>query len=796
MSEVPQVATRDPSRSSFATVFLISALALLLQLLQTRILSVAYWHHVMYYVVTMALLGYAASGTLLFVSGKLRAMAEGPFFLLALVGFSGCAFATTQAASHPWFQTFNFRFTCGNLVPLTLIYVLMILPYLFAGMAVGGALMRFPSRTGPLYFASLLGSAAGCLAFFLLIGPVGATRLLVLACLISALSGLAWSFRKAWRWGLPWAFLLALIACQSSESVFLRVDPDAHKRYWDLFGKFRVEFSRWNPISRVDVIADAGTPGVRKILSDGDAEATFRDAATLTPGLLDSLAGSAVYGICRVPPGRVLVIGAGGGIDTQIALAHGVREINAVEINPTTAYLLTGPYADNLARMYEKPGVRLHVEDGRSFVRRDPTRYDVIMLHYTDSLAGLACGAYVLADSYIYTREALQDYLSHLSGDGILQISRWDSQEKPRECLRLFATALEACAREGIQDPLAHIMVLAEPEHAHLLMKRTPFAPEERARARELWDRAGRWILFPDGGDPAPSVREATRTYRELAEAFRLGRATEFYDRYEFDVEPVPDDRPFFYEYNRWRFMFNRQGFHEYWDKIRGTWSFVVLSMLLLQSLVLSGLLILLPLAWIRRRGAEIPPLGRPMLFFGAIGLGFMLTEIALVQKFTLFLGQPGYSLAFTLPLLLASAGLGSLCSGRLSLAGGRRLCLAAWGVAALILVLDLTIPVWTGALLAAPLPFKVAGMAALLAPLAFFMGLPFPLAIRALSDAAPRAVPFVWAVNGAASVVGSVLAIALAMRFGFSGVLWVAAACYGIAGLAGARLLSKGVGT
>lgn len=773
---VTEVPARPSRAAALLVVLTLSALALLLQLVQVRLFSFVYWYHLMYYIVTMALLGFAASGTLLAVSPRLRGLPDASFFLLCLVGFSLTAYVSTQVACHPVVDTRGAILSQQGLAGMSATYALVAVPYLFAGLAVSGAFMRFPDQSAKLYFASLGGSGIGCLLFVALITPLGAPKLLLAAVLLPPLLALLLPGGRRHLAGLLlWGGFLAFALSRHEGHPLLRLDPVGNKQFWQLIERPVVEFTQWNPVSRIDVIADPEDPGHRNVLMDGDAQAWLVDAPYARQVQKRTLH-SLLYKVHAETPRRALVIGAGGGFDVHVALGHHAAEVDAVEFNPSTVAVVTRTHARAIGEVFSLPNVHLHEAEGRSFIRRSDARYDTIMLYGTDSLVGLSTGAYVLADSYLYTLEALEDYLGHLAPDGMMQLCRWSYAVKPREDLRTFTTAVEACARAGFRNPLGHVaVVLGEEELAAVLVKRSEFTPEETGRMLAWCAARNCRMLYPAVG-PKPYPQRAEHFHR-FADAFRQGRQEAFYADYEFDVKPVSDDNPFFFQHNRWDFLFGNKATKTAWDYMRGMWTHFVLLGILLQSVLLSVLLVCVPLALNRRRGVRLAAPLPTLVYFAALGFGFMLAEIAVIQKCVLFLGHPGYSLALTMPAILIAAGLGSYASGFLDRRPARAATAATLLCAALLLSLRYVLPALTPHLLQQAMPVRALGVVLLVAPAAFCMGIPFPLAVRKL--VAGDAVPWAWAVNGTASVVASVVAILLAMRFGFSAVLWTAAGCY-----------------
>jgi spermidine synthase len=513
---------------------------------------------------------------------------------------------------------------------------------------------------------------------------------------------------------------------------------------------------------------------------DGDAQARLHDIELIKYNSMDIRWKDryAAYVLIHKNPEDVLVIGAGGGFDVLLAALNGARKIDAVEINPTTAKLISKTYASHLNYIFSDPHVRLFVEDGRSFVKRTQKHYDVIMMCATDSVLALSTGAYILSDNYLYTKEAFIDYLDHLSDDGFIQIGRFFYYQKPRETLRVFATALEACRAKKYANPTANIVVISHTrDWADVIIKKKPFTVDEIGRLKSYCEKNNIEIIF------LPSMlQDQTKNkspFLELADNFSKGTEDKFYNEYEYNVYPVHDDNPFFYQYNKWYSKTNKNFVHSYYDKIRGVWHIFILSSLLIHSIILSFVLVLLPLIIARKDTGKPKNHFFVFIYFMTIGFGFMLLEMSIVQKFVLFLGSPIYSMAVTIPAILIFAGIGSLFSGRIKNNVVLYACLATFACSVLIWLLMYLMPVITSLLLMQSLPIRICVVILTIAPLAFFMGLPFPLALKSIAHPTQQLVPWAWAINGSSSVIASIIAIIIAMQYGFEMVLSISAAFY-----------------
>lgn len=780
-------------KALFFIILITSVVTLELQLLQTRILSVALWYHFVYVVITMALLGFAASGTVLFLSKRLKGLTDESFFGLALIGLSLSAFVSSKLGYWPVRDIFSFSPDIKLVLRLTAAYLILMLPYFFSGLIIGGAFLRFPKSTAKIYFINLIGSGLGCLVFILSIGQIGAGHLLT----ITALLGIAPLYlllpaaseykRGFWAWVI---FLICILAFPEDSAVHY-IAPEKHKQYWTAFGdQTRLEYSGWNPISRIDVVTHKKDPAYKHIVMDGDAMAWFYSPAAskelLRGGFIDR---NLAYILRPSPAQRSLVIGAGGGFDVLAALFNFSQAVDAVEINPTTAYLLREKFSDHIENMFAYGNMNLFVEDGRSFIRRSPHKYDTIVIYYTDSFLALSTGAYTLSDNFLYTKEAFVDYLDHLSDTGFIQIGRWAYPDKPREALRIFSIALAACREKGYLKPSEHIVVVASGNKAvgNVIFKKTPFSRSEIDKLIQFCKTNGLQIWYPDILVTGQEQREYMAPFVSLARHFDNRTENEFFRRYEYDVTPTSDDSPFFYHYTRSKSAPVNPAAHwtaVYFGSIRGVWHIFILSFLFWSTLILSLVLVVLPLFFVKKKAVSMRAGLFCGVYFTAIGFAFMFLEMGLMQKFVLFLGSPIYSMSVVIPAILTGAGLGSLTSGMIKddlrrwMAGSVLIC----GV--LILLLARSMPLLSDLFLLSAAWMRIGIAIATLVPISFFMGFAFPLGLRAVSTKDGSLVPWAWAINGAASVIASVVAIMLAIAIGFSAVLTASACFYFLAGL------------
>jgi len=754
----------------FFGVALVSLATLVLELTLTRLFSATMFYHFAFLAISIALFGSGASGVVLYVL-RPRLDEERTAGLLAV--FSALYAAATVVAllvilSHPLSPAAP---GLATLVSLAWIYGAAALPFFFAGCVITLAITAWARDISRLYFFDLGGAAAGCLVLVPVLGWLGAIDTVLLVAVLALLGGWLLSRR---RWLVPLLGVAAalLVYNHATGRIALRESKGLSEEM--------VVFSRWNSFSRVTVTR-TNDPDRLLIFIDSDAATIlFRDGADLDRhrGLADRTEGLAYHLGGRE---KVLVIGSGGGLDVILARLHGANDVTAVELNPLIArdVMSSEPFRTFSGRLYEQPGVRLVVDEGRSFLRRSQQSYDLIAATMVDTWAATAAGAFALSENNLYTVEAFSDYLERLATGGILSMNRW-YQDPPDQLLRLVSLGREALAARGLEDASRHFVIVRGPQEgmplttATMLLKKSPFTDEEVRRAEAFARRVGLELLYTP----------RTRPPGDLTRLVTAPDPAVIWRTFPSDISPTTDDSPFFFQTVRLESMVSKR-----WA--RGEWRRTNLGTLVLFGLVgITAFVVLafllVPLLLVRRRLGGVARSARVpfLLYFACLGAGFIVVEVVLIQKCVLFLGHPAYALTVVLFALLLFSGLGSFVSGRFTDAKlVRRLRWMILAIVALVVLAVLLLTPMFYALVHLAAPWRFLITVAALAPLGLALGMPMPTGIRLLHLRAPELIPWAWGVNGAASVLGSVGAVALAMVAGFDHTLLVGAGLY-LAGL------------
>ncbi|MEM7199184.1 MAG: hypothetical protein AAF628_02895 [Planctomycetota bacterium] len=807
--------TGDPTASKGSApgvgvmLFVLSTVTIALQIVQVRILSYTINHAFVYMAVSLAMLGFGLSGTLLSVWRGLLRIPPRTSVGACLVLFAVAAVVVHLAfaqVSHLVVPTHGLTI----LSPSAALLLMFSLPYLFAGMGVALALLADVGSVGRSYFVNLVGSAAGCFLiypFFRTLGAAGSIlAIAAAAALTAALAG-----HRVWR---PLGAIVAIVAGATvpfAESV-LRFAPDKSDQYAHAVEAFEVqqggavaptlEFERWDPVGKIEVYRfpepfqqfGGRTDSLFFAQDAGAGSVLFGLGAH--PELGPLLADGTVYGLATNlrPQAEALIIGVGGAPDVLAALHNDAKTIQAAEINAGTVEAIRDVYPEFLGLPDPVSGrLKFVVADGRSWVRRFRDEFDVVQMTGADTYAASASGGSVLAENYLYTVEAFVDYLRAIKPDGVVSITRfsWES-------LRVLTTMLAALRELGVADPSQHVAILAQgPELAWgaTLAKRVPFTASEIEQLKAVC--AGSVELGPQTTIPVfepIGFRLDTPIQALYLPAVGAGangdgapqalavREQELLARTDVDFSAPTDDKPFFFSHTPLRTptledLFRTEPAPRYNFEVT---NYVVLAT---QIGLVALLLILGPLVVFFTRGLRLGA-GLPVaLYFGSIGTGFMLLEIALMQKCGLFLGHPNFSISTVLFSLLVFSGIGSYLAGRSNAAPGTKVAIAVLGMATWIGAFSLFSGGLFTDLLHLDLSVRIAIQIALIAPAGLCAGVMFPTCLGVVEAQAAHLSPWAIGLNGFTSVVASLAAIPTSLAIGFTWTLLLAGAIYLLAG-------------
>lgn len=790
-------------RPPLFAVGLLSACVLAYEVLLTRLFGIVLWHHFAYMIISAAMLGYGASGTALTLLKEKIAPHFGAAYVASALALAVLMPASFWLAQRLPFNPLELLWDPEQPARLLAVYLLMMLPFLCGGFNIGLVFAHYGKQSSRVYAFDILGAGIGSLgviAMLFLVPPSQALNALAATALLAAAVAVAeLGLRPGWLMELFAG--LALLAALALPAIAIHPSPYKDlSQALDIAGARAVE-ERSSPLGQVTVVENTVVPlrhapgmslnatsepppqlGVY-VDGDGPSALTKFDGDLASLGYLGQLTSALPYHLLAPHASkgpRVLVLGAGAGGDVLQALYYRSASIDAVELDRNVIDLVRNRFNDYAGDLYRLPGVRVHEAEARGFVEADSARYDLIQLALMDSFGAASAGLYGLSENYLYTVEAMQAYLDRLAPGGMLSVTRWLTLP-PRDALKLFATAVAALEKNGVADPAARLVMIRGWKTVTLLVKNGGFTLHEIGaikrfcRARSF-DAA--WYPGMRAIDANRYNRLAQPYFHEGAVALLGPQRRQFIERYKFHIEPATDDRPHFFRYFKWDAAAELFALRERGGMALFDWGYPLLVATLLQALAASALLIVAPLAFSRCR--RTLPGASASLYFLAIGFGFMFMEIAFIQKFLLFLSHPLYAVAVVLCAFLMFAALGGWLAGRFESA--HKVTFAAIAIAVLALLYLTYLPGLFRALIHLPDAAKIFLSVLLIAPLAMCMGVPFPTGMARLAETREASIPWAWAINGFASVVGAVLATLLAIHLGFAAVILLAVLAYVVA--------------
>ncbi|MEN8206306.1 MAG: SAM-dependent methyltransferase [Pseudomonadota bacterium] len=797
--------TINQQRLPWLSIALVSATALAYEVLLMRLFSIVQWHHFAYMMISLALLGYGVSGAFLMLLQRPLLLHFSASYIINLVLFGISSVACFLLAQHIPFNAEEVLWDAWQTVWLLCNYLLLAVPFFFAANAIGLALIYYRDRLSRIYAADLVGAGLGSIGILLLLFAVLPAQALTALGLFGICAALVAVRELQQKLTIAWLLLplaAALLLMPASWSM-LEMSPYKGLSQMLLVKDSRIIAQRSSPLGLLSVVesptiplrhapglslnATTEPPAQLGVFTDGDGLSVISryngDRQTLAH--LDQLTSALPYHLR--PVNRALVLGAGGGADVLQALYHQATNIDAVELNPQFARLVSSDYADFAGHLYQTPGVALHIAEARSFVTGSPGNYDLIQISLLDSFSASASGQFALSENHLYTTESLAESLQKLAPDGYLSVTRW-IKLPPRDTLKLFATGIAALRASGITEPGQQLILIRGWQTSTLLIKNGAVSAQDLEKIRTFcaarsFDVAYYPGITRDESNRYNRLRDAW--FHDAAEALLGDGGERFLDDYKFNLRPSSDDQPYFFHFFKWRTLPEVMQLRKRGGAPLTDAGYLVLVATLAQAVIASLLLILLPL-WIYQRRINPVKQGvrrtRVMGYFFILGLAFLFIEIAFIQKFLLFLHHPLYAIAVVLSSFLVFSGLGSAWLGRVSSDNrGRLLSQAVTAIVVLGTVYLLSLGSLLEQLATLPDIMRILISAALIAPLAFCMGMPFPLGLARLADYAPDLIPWAWAINGCASVISAVLATLLAIHLGFATVIAVALVLYAL---------------
>jgi hypothetical protein len=791
----------------YTGVFLISSATLMLEIIQTRILSVVVWYHLAFFVISLAMFGLTAGGIWVYLRPLRFTEKTLSYDLTYFSGLFALATAICLAVQMTLAPVVSGAMT--TLWIWTELAICLSVPFFFSGVLLSLALTRSPFPVGRVYGVDLLGAAIGCLGALLLLNFTDGPSAVLWVAAFMAAGALAFSGSGIGKapdqkpplhsclqhhyWILSVLVLCALINPYTDHGL----QPIAVKGKFEFPGSHL--FKQWNSFSRVVVgQMRRGTPEMwgpspkmfdnkwsvyqTELNIDGDA-ATYAYRFTGDLNEVRFLRYDVTNLAYFLPDReRVLVIGVGAGRDILSAALFGRKKITGVEINPIFVHLLTRHpnFLDfnNVARL---PGVQFVLDEGRSWLARSQESFDLIQMSLVDTWAATGAGAFTLSENGLYTVQAWKTFLNRLTPKGVLTVSRWYDASVPDETGRLISLATAALMEMGITEPRRHLVLAAQGEIATLVLSKSPFSASDV----ETLERAAAEYQHEILLSPRRESRSTT-LFRIISADDRKSLDT-YTSSLAFDLTPPTDDRPFFFNqlplsrpfqaiaHAQTLLATGPQGGGVRQGNLVATFTLLVLFFI---SLMLVTAAIIVPLRpALRDVGPAVATRGT--LYFALIGAGFMLVEIGLLQRMTVFLGHPIYSLSVLLFSLILTTGIGSLLSEKTRLHNRARITI--WGIVTggYLMLLPFVLSELFTAFNHATLAVRIAICVAAITPAGLLLGFGFPTGMRLIAAIDARPTPWFWGINGAAGVLASISAIALSLALGITATLTAGALCY-----------------
>jgi hypothetical protein len=778
IKSIKQIAKPEEAKKSyFAGIFLISLATLLLEFTMTRVLSVSLWYHFAFMIISVALLGFGVSGVAFTLSKKLREYKTEKLLTILSMCFGASVIVCFLIINLIPFDPFSLFSDSVQFFYLPVYYLLITIPFFFSGLIISILLSKFKSEVSKLYFFDLLGAGLSCFAFVILMPEFGGNGIIVFIAGFGFIASMIFSFKNHKTLMIISFVLMAIgFSFLIDKDARLPISVTQNKIYGNyIYSRPDLKvFSGWNTISKIDVMKDEepspdGYDVNLAIIDEGNATTNIPNVKRLPPLTKPADASNLAFACGKDSIDRVFILGSGGGGEVLVSLYHNANEVIGVEINGLLNELIsnklvywTGPLIKN------NKNVKIITDDARSVIRSDKVLNDVIISAHTISSSAVSSGAMSMVENYIMTKEAVKDYLNHLKSDGVIYISRPETQVP-----KLITTFKIAGKELGIKDDKKNFIIFKRPLNdfeesksfmAGIVYKKNGFNDLDVINVRYESSMLSLDIEY----DP---LGNQEGIYKELVESNDIENII----KGKPNLIPATDDKPFFDD---------NFGFGNFnWANVKETFSQnnkailalkdepvaeVTLVAMLIQIVLISLLFLIIPFIFMKKE-TENKFEKKYLIYFALLGLGYIMLQIAMIQKFTLFLGQPVYTMLTVIATMLVASGIGSKYSILINTKTQRHKILFLFVIIGIYsILLGLLNPVIFSALSGAGIIIRIIISIILIFPLGFFMGMPFPIGISLIQDNENKYIPLAWAINGFFSVIGTVITMILAMILGF----------------------------
>jgi len=799
-------------------IFFFSTSVLLFELSLMRIFSILQWNYLAFMIISIAFLGYGASGTFLSVFSSLLKKAKGKnlykYLLLFSLLFSlGSLFSLFIISKIP-FDLYRITADRYQLLYLVIYYLAIATPFFFAGICISLAISKLPEKINKIYFCDLGGASIGCISFLVLANYISLSHLLIIPPLFSFLASFLFSLKLKDKRSIIYIIgIFVFIILFSGAERFYSFPINPYKSLFTLlrYPNSRIMDRRENSAARLEVVESEGVkyaPGLSLnfsgeipeqlgLITDGDGlsaisrlEREDNLEALEKIEFSDYISSALGFHLVRNidNQGKILIIGPGGGLDILGGIYNGAEEIWGIEINPDVKILLQNNYSGYSGNIYNREGINILTGEGRSILKGLEQKFDLIQISLIGSSNTASGGFYSISENYLYTIEGFIDFWQHLSEGGKLSITRW-LKFPPREVVRLCSISLEALGRMVIEKPENHLAVIRSWATSTLILSKKEMGEEDIKIIKDFCDKRNfDAVYFPGIKEEDANINhvlEESYYYQEidqLVNSFKGDELKDFYDSYFFNVSAVTDNQPYFFYTLKWQNIPKIIKNTANWQPLI-EWGNLIIFATFIQGIIFSIIFIFLPLILKRfpvtKRKVKIPFL----LYFASLGLGYMLLEISFIQKFILYLVNPSYSTSIIIFSFLFFSGLGSFYSRRIERNYVNALKIIIFTLCGILILYQFILPYVFNITLKYSLLVRIFITVGLIFPLGFLMGMPFPLGIRLVSfldkGKGKELIPWLWATNSFCSIIASVSAVIIALFFGFKVVATLAALVY-----------------
>lgn len=789
------------------SIFFISFSILSYEIIFTRIFSYSQWHNLSSLIITMALLGFGVSGSVISVIVKRIEKNYSLYFsgaMLLFPVFLGLGFIISSTLD---FNPYEITFRPGQVIAVFLYFFIMGFSFFIGASIICIAFLKYSISKS--YFINLLGSGVGPLCVVAASFFFHPCDIMAGIIFISMIPALVTAFNISRRYAFVSVTIMVLLGV-TVIMAFLSLDIKKVSQYKAISGALNlpdaeVVYEDYSPLAVVQVVEAKGLRSTAGLSLASpfhvpEQKGIFFDAGSMSPvtpfkGDINDI--SYIKYLASYLPfhvidkkNNVLVIGAGGGESILKSVLSGFKKIDGVEVNHRVIELMRNQFGTFSGEIYNRENVTIHNQEARSYIKQTRKKYDLIELSMIDAYNTTASGVYALNESYLYTVESIEDYFKCLNETGFLAITRW-MVTPPRDNLKVFNLLIKALKKMGIEDVKEHLIAIRSLQTMTVMVSKTPVTEGIKDKTREFARKRFFDLVYYPGikeNEVNQFIELETPVYYNGLQKLFSEKADSFVKGYDFDITAPTDNRPYFYNFFKLPVI-------KYIIKYGPSqlpvteWGYLILFIILLPVMIISFIFIIFPLLISGRTGRKINKV--VFAYFSIIGVGYFFIEMPLIQKMVLFLGDPSYSLPVVIAGLLVSSGMGSLFSDRL-FPENRRIFISVFLVVLITGFYLFFMDIIFSFFMTLSIGFKIFLVLLMIAPQGFFMGIPLPQGLNLLKKKNDFSLAWAWGINGFFSVISILLATITAIILGFRGVFIIAIICYATAGILSCWLIKE----